>query len=183
MHVSSLIGTHDVQNILVSSPQPGEVKVAGDFIDESTATGVLAVFVDLSTSKILYHLIKRGNNKQQLDDTIQGVVGGEHSISFFVVEESGLPFNRTALMPIVVNVENGRNITFLRYMNNTLIGSVQHYIISVDLQVLTVTKPLLSTLSSSPPLVSASHVPSWTVLPLTVWQWYINESLSSALVD
>ena len=155
----------------------------GDFIDGSTATGVLAVFVDFSSSEIFYHLINRGNNKQQLDDTIQGVVGGEHSISFFVLEESGLPFNRTASMPKLVTIENGRNITFLRYTYNTLIGSVQHYIISVDMQVLTVTKPLLSTLSSPPPLMSASHVPSWTVLPLTVWQWYINESLSSALVD
>ena len=97
-------GTHDIQNISVSSSQPGEVRVTGNFIDGSTATGVLAVFVDFSTSKIFYHLIKRGNNKQQLDDTIQGVVGGEHSISFFVVEESGLPFNRIASTPKLVTV-------------------------------------------------------------------------------
>ena len=96
----------------VSSPQPGEVRVIGDFIDGSTATGVLAVFVDFSSSEIFYHLVKQGNNKQQFDGTIQGVVGGEHSISFFVVEESGLPFNRTASMPKIVTVENGRNITF-----------------------------------------------------------------------
>ena len=128
-------------------------------------------------------MIKRGSDEQQFDDTIQGVVGGEHRISFFVVEESGLPFNRTASMPKLVTVENGRNITFICYMYNTLIGTLRHYIISVDVQVLTVTKPLLSTLSSPLPLMSASHVPSWTVLPLTVWQWYINKSLSSALVD
>ena len=96
----------------VSSPQPGEVRVTGDFIDGSTATGVLTVSVDFSTSKIFYHLIKRGNNKQQFDDTIQGVVGGEHSISFFVVEESGLLFNMTASMPKVVTVEKGEsNVT------------------------------------------------------------------------
>ena len=105
-------GTHDIQNISVSSPQPGEVRVTGDFINESTATGVLTVSVDFSTSKIFYHLIQRGNNKQQFADTIQGVVGGEYSISFFVVEESGLPFNRTASMPKVVTVENGEsNVT------------------------------------------------------------------------
>ena len=86
--------------------------MTGDFINGSTATGVLAVFVDFSTSKIFYHLIKRGSKKKQFDGTIQGVVGGEHSISFFVVEESGLPFNRTASMPKVVTVENGgSNVT------------------------------------------------------------------------
>ena len=82
--------------------------MTGDFINGSTATGVLAMFVDFSTSEIFYHLIKRGNNKQQFDGTIQGVVGGEHSISFFVVEESGLPFSRTASMPKVVTVESSK---------------------------------------------------------------------------
>ena len=78
--------------------------MTGDFINGSTATGVLAVFVDFSISEIFYHLIKRGDNEQHFNDTIQGVVGGEHSISLFVVEESGLPFSRTASMPRVVTV-------------------------------------------------------------------------------
>ena len=108
MRVASLPGTHDIQNISASSPQPGEVRVTGDFINESTATGVLTVSVDFSTSEIFYHLIKRGS-EQQFSDTIQGVVGGEHSISFFVVEKSGLPFSRTASMPKVVTVKNGKH--------------------------------------------------------------------------
>ena len=91
------------------------------------------MFVDFSNFEIFYHLIKRGSSEQQFDVTIQGVVGGEHRISFFVVEESGLPFNRTASMLKIVTVENGRNITFICYTYNTLIGSVQHYIISVDI--------------------------------------------------
>ena len=79
--------------------------MTGDFINGSIATGVLAVIV--AESEIFYHLVERGSNEQQFADTIQGVVGGEHSISFFVVEESGLPFSRTASMPTVVAVENG----------------------------------------------------------------------------
>ena len=86
--------------------------MTGDFINGSTATGVLAVFVDFSSSETFYHLIKRGNNQQQFADSIQVVVGGEHSIFFFVVEESGLPFNRTASIPKVVIIENGgSNVT------------------------------------------------------------------------
>ena len=100
-------GTHDIKNISVSSPQPGEVRVTGDFINGSTASGVLAVFVDFFNSEMFYECIEPGNKKQQFASTIQGVVGGEYSISFFVVKESGLPFNRTALTPKVVTVENG----------------------------------------------------------------------------
>ena len=82
--------------------------MTGDFINGSTATGVLAVFVDIYTFQIFYQLIKRGNNVYQFATNIRGVVGGEHSISFFVVEESGLPFNRTASRPKIVAVENGK---------------------------------------------------------------------------
>ena len=109
--LNSLPGTHDIQNISVSSPQPGEVRVTGDFINGSTATGVLTVII-ITESEIFYDVVERGSNEQQFADTIQGVVGGEHSISFFVVEESGLPFNRTASMPKVVTVENGRYYYF-----------------------------------------------------------------------
>ena len=90
--------------------------MTGDFINGSTATGVLAVFVDFSTSEISYHLIKRGSNEQHFNDTIQGVVDGEHIFSFFVVEETGLPFNRTASMSHVVTVVNGKMLLFLLHV-------------------------------------------------------------------
>ena len=80
--------------------------MTGYFIDGSTATGVLAVIY--TKLELAYLLVERGINVLRFDDTIQGVVGGEHSISFFVVEESGLPFSRTASMPKTVVVENGK---------------------------------------------------------------------------
>ena len=80
--------------------------MTGDFIDGSTATGLLTIVI--STSEISYHLIERGSEQLHIEGSIQGVVGGEHSISFFVVEESGLPLNRTASTPKVVSVENGK---------------------------------------------------------------------------
>ena len=80
--------------------------MTGDFIGGSTATGLLTIVI--STSKIFYHLIERGSDQLHIEGSIQGVVGGEHSISFFVVEESGLPFNRTASTPQVVCVKNGK---------------------------------------------------------------------------
>ena len=116
-HIHVYSGTHDIQNISVSSPQPGEVRVTGDFINRSIATGVLAVII--TESQIFYHFVERGRNVEAFNDTIQGVVGGEHSISFFVVEESGLPFNWTASMPKVVTVENGKNIAIVTVMYNT----------------------------------------------------------------
>ena len=36
---TSITGTHDIQNVTVSFPHPGEIRVAGDFVDSSTATG------------------------------------------------------------------------------------------------------------------------------------------------
>ena len=81
--------------------------MTGDFIDGSTATGLLTIVI--STSEIFYHLIERGSDQLHIEGSIQGVVAGEHSISFFVVEESGIHFNRTASTPKVVSVENGKH--------------------------------------------------------------------------
>ena len=123
------VGTHDIQNISVSSPQPGEIRMTGNFINGSTATGVLAVII--TESQIFYHVVEQGSNEQQLDGTILCVVGGEHSISFFVVEESGLPFNRTASMPKVVTVENGKSMSIVLHVtvmyNTRLIYTMLHW--------------------------------------------------------
>ena len=72
MFVCLLSGTHDIQNISVTSPQPGEVRVTGDFIDGSTATGLLTIVI--STSEIFYHLIERGSNQLHIEGFIQGVI-------------------------------------------------------------------------------------------------------------
>ena len=112
-------GTHDIQNISVSSPQPGEVRVTGDFINGSTAIGLLAVIV--TESVIFYHFVERESNVVAFVSTIQNVVGGKHSISFFVVEENGLPFKRTASMPKVVTVENGKNNAIVITNTHTLL--------------------------------------------------------------
>ena len=94
--------------------------MTGDFVNRSIATGVLAVII--TESQIFYDVVERGSNEQQLDDTIQGVVGGEHSISFFVMEESGLPFNRTASTPKVVTVENGNTLLSLLKHTNCMMS-------------------------------------------------------------
>ena len=87
--------------------------MTGDFINGSTATGLLTIVI--STSEIFYHLIERGSNQLHIEGSLQGVVGGELSISFFVVEESGLPFNRTASTPKVVSVENSKQCYHCNY--------------------------------------------------------------------
>ena len=82
--------------------------MTGDFIDGSTATGLLTI-VQISTSEIFYNLIERRSDQLHIEGSIQGVVGGEHSISFFVVEESGLPSSTAASTPKVVSIENGNH--------------------------------------------------------------------------
>ena len=52
------IGTHDIQNISVSSSQPGEVRVTGDFIDGSTATGVLLILYSLTNDSDIHYVIE-----------------------------------------------------------------------------------------------------------------------------
>ena len=102
-----LTGTHDVQNISVFSPGPGSVAVGGDFIQGSTASGVLIITIS-STNDTQYHLCHRNDSNMKVEDTISGLAGGNHKVSAFVFEESGYPFNRVATRPQSVFVMNGK---------------------------------------------------------------------------
>ena len=99
-------GTHDVQNILASSPNPGSIMVTGNFIQGSTAAGVLIIAIK-SDNSAQYHLYPRNGNKMQIEDTLSGLAGGDYEVSAFVLEENGYPFNRTATTPKSVFVTTG----------------------------------------------------------------------------
>ena len=106
-----LPGTHDIQYISVTSPQPGEVRVTGDFIGGSTATGLLIIIYSLTNDSNV-HYITGGSMLQQQRNvhvSVTSLAGGEYGISVFVVEENGLPFERVATSPKLVAVEK-RNI-------------------------------------------------------------------------
>ena len=110
-------GTHDIQNISVSSPLPGQVRVTGDFIEGSTATGVLGIIVNVDHFEIRYHnviMVPKVNVTvtvlgMHVEGVISGLAGGQYRISLFVVEENGLPFNRVATRPSrVISVEHSK---------------------------------------------------------------------------
>ena len=101
-----LAGTHDVQNISVSSPRMRSIAVTGDFIQGSTAIGVLIITIN-GTNGTQYHLCHRSGDNAQVEDTISGLAGGDHRVSVFVLEQSGYPFNRSATTPKSVFVMNG----------------------------------------------------------------------------
>ena len=89
----------------MSSPLPGHVRVTGDFIQGSTATGVLVIIVN--DSDIEHHLISKGSNENEVEGIISGLAGGQYTVSVFVVGKDGLPFERAATKPRSVSVENG----------------------------------------------------------------------------
>ena len=100
-------GSHDVQNISVSSPHMGSIAVNGYFIQGSTAIGILIITIN-GTNDTQYHLYHRNGNNAQVEDTISGLAGGDHRVSAFVLEQGGYPFNRTATTPKSVFVINGK---------------------------------------------------------------------------
>ena len=82
--------------------------MTGDFIQGSVVTGV--VIADVSSSGIHFYLLARGNDQLELDSTISSLVNGQHTISAFVIEESGLPFSRAATVPHnVLVIEGNKN--------------------------------------------------------------------------
>ena len=100
-----LIGTHEIQNISVSSPLPGQVRVTGDFLEGSAATGVLVTIVN--ESDVLHRLSTKGNNENEVEMTISGLAAGQYTVSVFVLGTHGIPLKRAATKPRQVSVESG----------------------------------------------------------------------------
>ena len=94
-----LTGTHDIQNVSVSSFD-SEVRVTGDFIDGSTATGVLVIVYSLTDDSDIHYVSK--SPEQNIKASVTGLTGSWYGVSVFVLEENRLPFSRTAASPKVV---------------------------------------------------------------------------------
>ena len=101
---SCLLGTHDIQNVSVTSHSPGELQVIGHFINGSNAIGVFVVIYSLNVElDVYYRLFIR--DQQKVTASVAGLPGGQYRISIFVVE-NGLPLERAATEPKLVVVEN-----------------------------------------------------------------------------
>ena len=82
--------------------------MTGDFIDGSTATGLLIIIYSANITE--YQLVQ---GRVNLEAVISGLLEGEYQVSVFVVNENGVPFSRAASTPkqvatssAVVNAEN-----------------------------------------------------------------------------
>ena len=96
-----ILATHDFQDISISSPSAGVVRVTGTYVEGSPSTGVLVIVSGESRSDTRYHMSSRDSHAV----TIPGLAGGEYTVSVFVVEENGLPFERTAIIPQHLSVQ------------------------------------------------------------------------------
>ena len=99
-------GTHDIQNITVSSSSPGEISVTGNFVDGSTTNAILVVVYSDRLSKA-YYMFSPPSNGDRLTTNLSGLPSGPYNVSVFVVEGSGLPYNRSATTPRSVSVMDG----------------------------------------------------------------------------
>ena len=79
--------------------------MSGDFIQESTATGLLAIIGNGPIT--YYHLLVRPN-WPTLRGSISGMVGGDYFISVFTIEENGMPFVRVVSKPRVVSIAGSK---------------------------------------------------------------------------
>ena len=100
------VGTHDIQNISVSSPLPGQVRVTGDFIEGSTATGVLLIIYARANDSNVHYILS--NTTQNIDARVAGLTGTEYEVSTYALE-NGLPFPRAVGLPQLVSVNTGDN--------------------------------------------------------------------------
>ena len=54
-----IIGTHDIQDVTASSLHPGQIRVVGDYVDGSAATGVLLILYSLTNDSDVLYIAKQ----------------------------------------------------------------------------------------------------------------------------
>lgn len=91
----------------MNSYGPGEIRLTGDFISGSSATGTLIiVYSPNNNSNIHYWFISRSDFTMPVT-TVNGLPSGHYKATVFVVEDNGLPFNKSAIQPRNVSVCEG----------------------------------------------------------------------------
>ena len=96
-------GTHDVQNVSVSSPHPGEIRVTGGFVEGSNATAALLVVYSTSNNTDTIYRIVSGPGGN-IDIAFNVSTGGDYEVSVFALE-NGRPFSRVVTLPRPVHVD------------------------------------------------------------------------------
>ena len=81
-------------------PGPGTVRVTGDFIQGSTATGLLVIVYSQSDDSDIQY-VNSEYQGQNMDITVAGLTSGQYGVSVFVLE-NGVPFLRVATLPRIV---------------------------------------------------------------------------------
>ena len=77
--------------------------MTGDFIDGSTATGLLIIIYSLTNGSNVHYISE--DTDQNIDLSVSGLTGAQYVVSTFVVEK-GLPFPRVVTSPKHVTVDS-----------------------------------------------------------------------------
>ena len=91
----------------MSSYGPGEIRLTGDFISGSSALGTLViVYSPNNNSNTYYRFISRSDFTMPMT-TVNGLRSGHFKATVFVIEDNGLPFDKSATKPRNVSVCEG----------------------------------------------------------------------------
>ena len=100
-----MIGTHDIQNISVSSPQLGEIRVTSDFIDGSTATGVLLILYSPTNDSDIHYVLENYEQSRSIDINVTALTSTQYGVSTFVLDNDQV-FPRVVALPEHVTVQS-----------------------------------------------------------------------------
>ena len=119
-----ITGTHDIQNIQIYSPGSGHVRIAGVFVQGATAMGILVIIYPLDhvNLNVYYFEAFKTMITNTIATAVTGLSAGQYGISVFIIEDGGLPFNRSATAPKRLFVQNGKGqIKCIQLYNYTLL--------------------------------------------------------------
>ena len=101
------VGTFAIQNVSVSSGAPGELCVTASFLTNTSAVGMLAIVYSTDNDLDIHYTEAR---LPQTEILFTDLSGSAYSTSVFDIEDSGLPFNKAATLPMSINITPGTHV-------------------------------------------------------------------------
>ena len=131
----SPLGTHDI-HVVINSLLPGQVRVTGEFVDESTAIGVLLILYAINNESDIHYctcVITKQMEQDSISTNVIGLTGTEYGVSVFALE-NGLPLPSVVTSPkiVIMAARSDQGLCICTCTKNTLTRVCNHHNSSVD---------------------------------------------------
>ena len=102
------IGTHFIQDIVVSNNVPNQIEISCRFlVDNNVATGFLAIIHSVEDNNNIHYLVVQNNNQDIIKGNVSNLRKDTYTVILYTLNDNGLPSRQAAGFPQDLSINLG----------------------------------------------------------------------------